>query len=65
MIAAKTLLYLRKVNIEIIAELLGGKEKKHSDLFEEYLKLQDYRNLDIEESLRSFLGTFRMANVES
>lgn len=59
------MLYSRNVGIDKIAEVLGGKEKKNFDLFQEYLQMQDYRNVDIEESLRSFLGTFRMAGVES
>lgn len=33
LIGAKTLLYSRKVLIDKIAEILGGKEKRHEEIF--------------------------------
>jgi len=47
-IGAKVLLYSRNVEIDKIAEILGGKEQKHSDLFSQYLERQDYNSNDIE-----------------
>lgn len=41
--AAKVLLYSRLVEIDKIAECLGGKEDHHKRCFEEYLERQDYR----------------------
>lgn len=62
---SKILLYSRAVEIDKIAEYLGGKEEKHKNLFQAYLERQDYRENDIEKSLRSFLQTFRMAGIDS
>ena len=63
--AAKVLLYSRLVEIDKIAECLGGKEDHHKRCFEEYLERQDYRQNDIELSLRSFMQSFRMAGIDS
>ena len=41
-VAAKVLLYSRQVEIDKIAECLGGKEEHHKRCFEEYLERQDY-----------------------
>ncbi len=59
------LLYSRQVEIDKIAECLGGKEEHHKLCFEEYLERQDYRENDIELSLRSFMQSFRMAGIDS
>jgi Sec7-like guanine-nucleotide exchange factor len=64
-VGSKILLYSRAVEIDKIAECLGGKEEKHKSLFQAYLERQDYRENDIEKSLRSFLQTFRMAGIDS
>lgn len=53
--AAKVLMYSRQVEIDKIAECLGGKEEHHKKCFDEYLQRQDYRDNDIEKSLRSFM----------
>lgn len=63
--AAKVLMYSRHVEIDKIAECLGGKEDHHKRCFDEYLLRQDYRENDIEKSLRSFMQTFRMAGIDS
>ena len=62
--AAKVLLYSRLVEIDKIAEIIGGKDKTSLDLVDAYLDRQDFSK-DIEGCLRSFMQTFRMAGVDS
>jgi Sec7-like guanine-nucleotide exchange factor len=64
-VGTKILLYSRAVKIDKLAKCLGGKEKKHKNLFQAYLERQDYRKKNIEKSFRSFLQTFRIAVIDS
>ena len=64
-IEAKILLNSRKVKLDSIAEIIGGKTERAKLTLEAYLERQDYIDSNIEHSLRSFLQTFRMAGVES
>ena len=64
-IEAKILLNSRKVKIDSIAEIIGGKTERAKQTLMSYLERQDYIDSDYEHSLRSFLQTFRMAGVES
>ena len=64
-VAAKVLLYSRRVNIDKIAETIGGKDEKSKILLSAYLDRLDYKDCNIEQSLRSFMQTFRMAGVDS
>lgn len=64
-VAAKVLMYSRSVEMDKIAECLGGKDEIHKQVFDEYLLRQDYSDNHIEKQLRSFMQTFRMAGIES
>lgn len=64
-IASKILLYSRKVGIDKIAEIIGGKDDLAKMTLEAYLDRQDYLDCNPEHSMRSFMKTFRMAGVES
>lgn len=64
-VAAKVLMYSRSVEMDKIAENLGGKDEIHKAVFEQYLQMQDYSDNMIEKQLRSFMQTFRMAGIES
>lgn len=64
-IAAKVLLNSRRVSLDKIAEIIGGKDEKAKQCLEQYLERQDYADCNIEKSMRGFLQTFRMAGVES
>ena len=64
-VAAKVLLYSRLVDIDKIAECIGGKEDIHKQCLAAYLASQDYSSNDIEICLRSFMQTFRMAGIDS
>ena len=63
--AAKVLLYSRRVKIDCIAEIIGGKDAKSQAVLLEYLERIDYKDCNIERSLRRFMQTFRMAGVDS
>ena len=54
-IAAKVLLYSRKINIDKIAETIGGKDEKSKTLLQAYLDRLEYEGCNIEQSLRSFM----------
>lgn len=58
------MLFSRQVEIDKIAEIIGGKDEKAAQIMEAYLERQEYRP-DIEFSLRSFMQTFRMAGIDS
>ena len=64
-IEAKILLNSRKVELDKIAEIIGGKQDRSKLLLLAYLERQDYFDCNIEKSLRGFLQTFRMAGVDS
>lgn len=64
-VAAKVLMYSRSVEMDKIAENLGGKDEIYKAVFEQYLLMQDYSDNMIEKQLRSFMQTFRMAGIES
>jgi Sec7-like guanine-nucleotide exchange factor len=64
-VAAKVLLYSRKILIDKIAETIGGKDDKSKNLLNAYLDRLDYKDCNIEQCLRSFMQTFRMAGVDS
>jgi len=64
-IAAKILLYSRDIQIDKIAEIIGGKDERAKIILHTYLESLDYRESNIEESLRKFLQTFRLAGVDS
>lgn len=64
-VAAKVLLYSRRVQIDSIAETIGGKDAKSGSVLLEYLERIDYRDCNVERSLRRFMQTFRMAGVDS
>ena len=65
LIAAKVLLHSRKVDIDKIAAIIGEKDDKSKNLLQAYLDRLDYTDCNIEQSLRSFMQTFRMAGVDS
>jgi len=64
-VAAKALLYSRIVEIEKIAEIVGGKDERSIKCLDAYLERCDFTKMNVEHSLRGFLQTFRMANVDS
>ena len=64
-IAAKVLLNSRRVSLDKIAEIIGGKDDNAKQCLEQYLERQDYADCNLEKSLRGFLQTFRMAGVDS
>lgn len=53
--AAKVLLYSRRVKIDCIAEIIGGKDAKSQAVLLEYLERIDYKDCNIERSLRRFM----------
>ena len=55
----------RRVSLDKIAEIIGGKDDWSKMCLTQYLERQDYADCDIESSLRSFMQTFRMAGVDS
>lgn len=55
LMASKILMYSRKVDIDKIAEVIGGKTEQANKVLLGYLELQNYRNCKITDSLRSFL----------
>ena len=55
----------RRVSLDKIAEIIGGKDDRAKQGLEEYLERQDYVDCNIEKSMRGFLQTFRMAGVDS
>ena len=65
LVAGKVLLHSRNVEIDKIAEVIGGKEQVALDCLAAFLERQDYSDKHIEHRLRSFMKTFRMAGVES
>jgi Sec7-like guanine-nucleotide exchange factor len=65
MVASKVLLYSRRVKIDCIAETFGGKDQRSIKTLNAYLNRQDYSALNIQDSLRSFMQTFRMAGIDS
>ena len=64
-LAAKVLLNSRRVSLDKIAEIIGGKDDRAKQVLEEYLERQDYAECNLEVSMRGFLQTFRMAGVDS
>ena len=64
-IAAKVLLNSRRVSLDKIAEIIGGKDDRAKMCLSQYLERQDYADCNIEKSMRGFLQTFRMAGVDS
>ena len=64
-VAAKVLLHSRRVEIDKIAETFGGKDDKSKRCLEQYLQRQDYTTNHVQDSLRSFMQTFRMAGIDS
>ncbi|CDW90832.1 sec7 domain containing protein [Stylonychia lemnae] len=64
-VQSKILLFSREILIEKVAEIIGGKEEKYKKLLSSYLDKMDYKESDIDESLRKFLQTFRLAGVDS
>ena len=59
------LLNSRKVSLDKIAEIIGGKDDRAKQCLEEYLNRQDYVDCNIEKSMRGFMQSFRMAGVDS
>lgn len=64
-LASKVLLNSRRVSLDKIAEIIGGKDDRAKLCLDEYLERQDYAECNIEKSMRGFLQTFRMAGVDS
>jgi Sec7-like guanine-nucleotide exchange factor len=64
-VGAKVLLYSRQIEMDKIAECLGGKDDLSKQVMDQYLEMQDYEACQIEVSLRSFMQTFRMAGIDS
>lgn len=64
-VASKLLLYSRRIKIDKIAETFGGKDDKSKQTLEAYLQRQDYRTDQLQDSLRGFMQTFRMAGIDS
>ena len=64
-VASKMLVYSREVHIDKIAEIIGGKDERAKKLLTSYLGKMDYRECDIDQSLRRFLSTYRLAGVDS
>lgn len=64
-IAAKVLLYSRRVLIDVIAETFGGKDDRSKKCLDQYLQRQDYTANHVQDSLRGFMQTFRMAGIDS
>ena len=53
------------MDIGKIAEVLGGKSDNAKKVLEGYVAIQNFRKHKIQDSLRCFLQSFRMAGVES
>ena len=64
-VASKVLMYSRRVLIDKIAETFGGKDDNSKRCLEQYLLRQDYSLNHVQDSLRSFMQTFRMAGIDS
>ena len=62
---AKILMYSRQVEIDKIAECLGGKSDASKMVLSNYCSLFDFKDCKIHQSMRAFLQSFRMAGVES
>ena len=45
----------RRVSLDKIAEIIGGKDDRSKMLLTHYLERQDYSNCSIEQSLRGFM----------
>jgi len=64
-VASKVLLYSRRLQIDKIAETFGGKDDKSKKTLEAYLQRQDFTSVHVQDSLRGFMQTFRMAGIDS
>jgi Sec7-like guanine-nucleotide exchange factor len=64
-IASKILLYSRELTVEMITEILGGKEDRNKKIYGHFLDKQDWRDNSLEMGLRRVMQTFRLAGVES
>jgi Sec7-like guanine-nucleotide exchange factor len=64
-VAAKILLYSREIKVEHVTEIVGGKEDRNIHIYSAFLNRQDFRDKNLELSLRRLMQTFRMAGVES
>jgi Sec7-like guanine-nucleotide exchange factor len=64
-VASKILLYSRELLVENVIEIIGGKEKRNQNIYNQFLEKQDFRDAELEFSLRRFMQTFRLAGVES
>jgi Sec7-like guanine-nucleotide exchange factor len=47
-VASKILVYSRDIQIDKIAEIIGGKEEKYKKVLNAYLNKMDYKEMDIE-----------------
>lgn len=66
LMTAKILMFSRSVEIDKIAEALGGRKDEQTKLLlRNYCSLIDYRECKLQKSMRAFLQSFRMAGVES
>ena len=59
------LLSSRRISLQSITEIIGGKDDKAKRCLQEYLDRQDYSEGSLEHTMRAFLQTFRLAGVES
>ena len=64
-VASKILLYSREVSVEHVTEIVGGKEDRNKLIYASFLDKHDWRDCNLEHSLRRVMQTFRLAGVES
>eukprot|EP00347_Sterkiella_histriomuscorum_P023819 403333278 len=64
-VASKILVYSRDIQIDKVTEIIGGKDDKAKLLLNQYLSKMEFAPSEIEQSLRKFLQTFRLAGVDS
>jgi Sec7-like guanine-nucleotide exchange factor len=64
-IASKILLYSREVTVEHVTEIIGGKEARNKEVYQQFLDKQDFSDNDLLLSFRKSMQTFRLAGVES